>query len=125
MKIQQQRGRTARAHSTMLAGVLARADRPTQDAGTHGPMMSLEELHRSRDLCAAMAEMSASMRQVMGVLRRHNCITAVPDAHLHEYVQAMDALAAAVARANTLGQCVRQCAHETLDNLPAAVMLRQ
>ena len=125
MKIQQQRGGTAYAHSTTPAGVLAHADRPAQDAGAHGAVMSPEELHRSRDLCAAMAEMSASMRQVMGVLRRHNCITAVPDAHLHEYVQAMDALAMAVARANTLGQCVRQCAHETLDNLPAAVMLRQ
>ena len=95
------------------------------DNDVQEPRMTVEEITRSKDLCAALSDMSASVRQLLGVLRRHNCITAIPDASLHEYAQAMLALAATVAKANALTLDVEQKSRDTLDSLPPMVMLRQ
>lgn len=92
-----------------------------------GPGQTLAEGMEIRaGLCAALAEMSSSMRALLGLMGRHNCITALPEECFPAYERIMERVGAAVSQAAVMVERSRDLDRRAvLENMPADGMPRQ
>lgn len=75
--------------------------------------MYMEEMEIRAGMCQALSHMSASMRALLGLMARHNCITVLPDAHIPAYEQIMERMAESVAQATVMVERSRELDRRT------------
>lgn len=86
----------------------------------------LEEMEVRAGLCTALSDMSASMRALLGLMGRHNCITVLPDASFPAYERIMGRIGTAVEQSVVMVERSRALDRRmTLDRLPAKGARRQ
>lgn len=90
------------------------------------PDVSLEDMEVRAGLCMALAELSESMRSLLGLMARHNFITVLPDRSFPAYEQIMGRLGTAVTQASQEVARSRDLDRRiTVASLPSSALLRQ
>lgn len=90
------------------------------------PDMSLEDMEVRAGLCIALAELSESMRSLLGLMARHNFITLLPDHSFPVYEQIMGRIGTAVTQASQEVTRSRDLDRRiTVATLPSSALLRQ
>lgn len=88
--------------------------------------VSLEDMEIRAGLCVALAELSESMRALLGLMGRHNFITVLPDRSFPAYEQIMDRIGTAVAQAGQEVDRSRDLDRRiTVACMPSSALFRQ
>lgn len=67
----------------------------TPESLTTSLSINLEEMEVRAGLCSALAQLSTSMRSLLGLMSRHNFVTTLPDAAFPAYERIMDTIGTA------------------------------
>lgn len=90
------------------------------------PDMSLEDMEIRAGLCMSLAELSESMRALLGLMGRHNFITVLPDKSFPAYETIMERIGTAVTQASQEVSRSRELDRRiTIASLPSAALFRQ
>lgn len=63
---------------------------------------ALEEMEVRAGLCSALAQLSTSMRSLLGLMSRHNFVTTLPDNAFPAYERIMDNIGTAATQGSTM-----------------------
>lgn len=64
--------------------------------------IALEEMEVRAGLCSALAQLSTSMRSLLGLMSRHNFVTTLPDNAFPVYEKIMDNIGTAATQGSTM-----------------------
>ena len=88
--------------------------------------LTLEDMEVRAGLCTALADLSESMRALLGLMARHNFITLLPDRSFPAYEHTMERLSQAVSQAGQEVTRSRELDRRiTLAALPSPAVFRQ
>ena len=91
-----------------------------------GQGLSLEDMEVRVGLCAALSDLSESMRGLLGLMARHNFITTLPDSSFPAYEATMERISAAVSQAGQEMDRSRELDRRIiLAGMPSAALFHQ